>query len=493
MMSPSGAPSASNSVSFWPHPIAAVAFFIGAALAASLLKSMFEWHVVAFAAAVCTVVWLATGLTASGSPPLRWLGRAAWIALLSFYALCAYLAVVFGMLLAWTVPTWGWALTAAAAIAAIGTVRRSRKRLHVPVLLPVGIWIAVVLSGWLREEMLLRCDDLDALRPPAQLVVPNSQLASCRPGEVRPSGRFPRTIWQDPDDGERVVFTTQGEPVPGGLDGSVCEARLGADTPPICIGRPFNKSQGLIDVPEENRLLAMQWGVPTPSGNPGAVLFELPRDRSIAVLGEHWFDEPFAEGFYEPRNSTLYMFSDRMDAIHPAVLPDFELMPPIPVEFTPGEVRYDPTLGEGVACGGGIGAAIRGDPFSFRYFLDGDSSLIDRLSLTWGCDWDAASHKVYSTVPNLALLDLIDYDTGRVEKRWFVGPGMRSVAYDRSRRRVYIGDFLRGYVLAFDETSERVVARWFVGRFSRWVRLTRDGRALLATGNLGIVRIPLNG
>jgi len=47
-------------------------------------------------------------------------------------------------------------------------------------------------------------------------------------------------------------------------------------------------------------------------------------------------------------------------------------------------------------------------------------------------------------------------------------------------------------VLAFDERSERIVDRWFVGRFSRWVMLTRDGNALLATGNLGIVRTPLD-
>jgi DNA-binding beta-propeller fold protein YncE len=115
------------------------------------------------------------------------------------------------------------------------------------------------------------------------------------------------------------------------------------------------------------------------------------------------------------------------------------------------------------------------------------------VSITWGCDWDPATRKVYTTIPNLGLLDRIDYDTGQVEKRWIIGPGMRSVAYDQVRHRVYFTDFLRGYVLAFDEQSERIVDRWFVGRFSRWVRLTRDGHALLATGNLGIVLILLDG
>jgi hypothetical protein len=174
------------------------------------------------------------------------------------------------------------------------------------------------------------------------------------------------------------------------------------------------------------------------------------------------------------------------------LLPTFERLPTIPSELTPGELRYDRGLGQGVACGHGIGTAISGDPYGQRYLADGNSSPIEKLSMTWGCDWDPVRRKVYSTIPNLGLLDRIDYDTGRVEKRWLVGLGMRSVAYDRARQRVYFTNFLRGEAYAFDEASGRVVAHWFVGRFSRWVQLTRDGRALLATGNLGVVRIPLD-
>jgi len=238
--------------------------------------------------------------------------------------------------------------------------------------------------------------------------------------------------------------------------------------------------------------LVIQWGLTTPSGSVGAAVFEIPRDAGLTILAEHWFDEMIGDGFYEPRNSTLYMFSDQMDGIHRAVLPNFEAAPTIPSDLLPGELHYDPSTGEGVACGNHTGVAIRGAPFAMRNFVDGNVSPLERLSLSWGCDWDQASRKVYSTIPNLGLLDKIDYDTGKVEKRWFIGPGMRSVAYDRARRRVYFTDFLRGDVVAFDEASERIVARWFVGRFSRWVRLTRDGSALLATGNLGIVRIPLD-
>lgn len=477
-----------------PHPLTALAFFIGSALAFCFLSRMIDWWAVAVAGALCTGVWVATGLAFADSGWRRAVGLAARALLLMLYLLWAYLALTFGLLLAWAVPTWTWAVAALTAVAAAATMLRPRHRLRVPPIVPLGIWIAAALAAWAGEESWLRCDDYLALRPPVQLVVPSHpDLASCRVGEVRPAGRFPRTIWQDPS-GNRVVFTTQGEPVPGGIDGSVCEARLGDHGAAHCVGLPRNKSQGLIDLPERGRLIVMQWGIDTPMGARGAVALELSRDPGLAILAEHWFDDTLAEGFYEPRNSTLYLFGDKMDGIHRFVLPGFDAAPTIPIEyFTPGELHYDPVAGEGVACGSRLATAIRGDPFAARNFAAGSASLIEKGALSWGCDWDKATRKVYVAVPNLGLLVKLDYDTNRVEKRWFVGPGMRSVAYDPARRRVYLTDFLRGYVIAFDEQTERVADRWFVGRYSRWVRLTRDGRALLATSNLGIARIPLDG
>jgi hypothetical protein len=456
-------------------------------------RSATGWIVVTLVGTVCAAVWLGSRLSAAASRPLRWIGRSCWTFLIACYVLWAYLAVTFGVLLAWTIPRWAFLPLALAAVATAATARRPRNRLHVPVVLPIGMWIAAVLSGWLHEENWLRCDDFLALQPPVQLAVPTDPtLASCRPGEIHPSGRFPRTAWEAPD-GKRIIFTTQGTGVPDGLQGSVCEARLDGTAAPRCVGPASGKSHGLIDLPDHGRLLAMQWGVRTPAGSPGSVVFELPRDEGIAILAEHWFAEPFAQGFYEPRNATLYMFSDRFDGIHPALLPGFQPAPMIPPAWlNPDELHYDPLAGEGVACGNHIGAAIRGAPFAVRDLAGGSASPLERLSVTWGCDWDQPARKVYTAVPNLGLLDKIDYDSGRVEKRWFVGPGMRSVAYDRARRRVYFTDFLRGNVVALDEPSGRIVARWFVGRFSRWVRLTRDGHALLATSNLGIVRIALN-
>ena len=476
----------------WPHPVTALTFFVGSALAFCFLSTSIGWWAVAVAGALCTGVLGATALASSETRLRRVIGRAAWVVLALLYALWVYLALTFGVLLAWAVEPWTWALAGAAAIAAAATLRRPRHRLRVSLILPLGVWIAAALAAWGGEESWLRCDDYLALRAPVQLVVPSHpDLASCRAGEIRPAGRFPRTIWQDPD-GARVVFTSQGVAVDGGIDGAVCEATLGDGGAPHCVGRPEGKSQGLFDVPDQQRLIVMQWGVITPNGRPGAVALEVSRNPGLTLLGEQWFDQFLAEGFYEPRNTTLYLFSDKMDGIHRFVLPGFAPAPTIPITyFTPGEVHYDSTSGEGVACGSRFATAIRGEPFSARNLADGHS-LIQNLSLSWGCDWDEVARQVYVAVPNLGLLVKVDYDTGEVEQRWFVGFGTRSVAYDAVRRRVYLTDFLRGDVIAFDERSGRVVDRWFIGRYARWVRLTRDGRALLATSNLGIVRIALD-
>ncbi len=476
----------------WPHPLAALAFFVGAVLCNCFLSSQFEWSIVYLSAAVCTVAWLASGFTTSRRRSRRLLGYAALAGLAAWYALWIYLAVAFTTLLAWTVQPLFWALILLASGAAAATITRPRHTFHVPVALPLGIAIATLLSGWLREEELTRCDDLLALAPPVELAVASHpDLAACRPGEVRPTGRFPRTIWEAPQGG-RVVFTTQGSPIAGGIDGSFCEAELAGGAPPRCVGPPVNKSQGLVELPERDLLLGMQWGLQTPSGARGAAVFAFPRQGALRILETHWFDKPLGDGFYEPRNQTLYLFSDEMDGVYPVSLPSFAVQAKIPVRFAPGELRYDAQRGEGVACGSATGAAIRGAPFALRLLAEGSDSPLERISATWGCDWDAETRKVYTTIPNLGLLNRVDYDSGQVDKRWYVGLGMRSVAYDRVRRRVYFSNFLRGEVFALDEESGAIVGRWFVGRFSRWVRLSRDGRALLATSNLGIMRIPLD-
>lgn len=482
-----------------PHLVAVCAFLVGSALAMSFLSSLGGggikgYVVMTLAGVLCTGIYLGSALSGAAARRLRWTGRACRILLILFYILWAYLAVAFGQLLAWTVPGWALVPLALAALLAAATARQPRNRPYIPIVLPLGLWIAVVLSGWPREENRLHCDDVRALRSPVELVVRNPLLAGCQPGQVRLSGRVPRTIWEAPD-GKRIVFTTQGAQAPGGLDGSICEARLdGGSVPPRCVGPPVGKAHGIIDWPEHGRLLVMQLGIPTPAGSLGAAVFELPREEGITILAEHWFDEMVGDGFYEPRTATLYMASDRGNGIHRVLLPSFQPLPVLPPAFfIPDEVRYDPLAGEGIACGHHIGAAIRGNPFALRFLADGSSPVLDQLSVNWGCDWDPATRKVYSNIPNLGLLDKIDYDTGHVEKRWFVGLGKRAVAYDAAHGRVYFADFLRGNVFALDEQSGQRVGPWFVGRFCRRLRLTHDGHALLATSNLGVVRISLDG
>jgi hypothetical protein len=475
----------------WPHVLAGILFFIGAALCNCFLTSVYPQWVVLAAAAVCTAVWAASGLATGPRPGTRSAGLVATLGLLACYAFWLYLAVAFFPLLAWTLPSWLWIAIGAATLFAVVDILGRASPFQAPFALPLGMLIAGLLSGWVREENLVRCDDFLALAAPVELVIASRpDFASCRPGEVRAAGRFPRTIWQAPE-GDRVVFTTQGGPVPDGIDGAFCEAELESRGRPHCVGPPINKSQGLTEPPGRDVLLALQWGLPTPTGARGAAVYELSRDRPLRVLAQHWFDQPLGDGFYEPRNHIFYLFSDDVDAVYPVQLPDYRALANIPIPFAAGEVHYDMQRGEGVACGGHTGAAIRGDPFALRFLADGSPSLLERVSMSWGCDWDPEARMVYATVPNLGLLDRIDYDTGVVNQRWWVGFGMRSVEYDRPRRRVYFTNFLRGDVVAFDEPSGREVGRWFVGRFSRWARLTPDRSALLATGNLGIVRISL--
>ena len=56
---------------------------------------------VMLAGTVCTVVWLNCGLSGAASRSLRWIGRACWVILIACHVLWAYLALVFGILLAY--------------------------------------------------------------------------------------------------------------------------------------------------------------------------------------------------------------------------------------------------------------------------------------------------------------------------------------------------------------------------------------------------------
>src|SRR5690606_5914398 len=119
--------------------------------------------------------------------------------------------------------------------------------------------------------------------------------------------------------------------------------------------------------------------------------------------------------------------------------------------------------------------ALRGDPLTFRPL---GTSALALATLSWGCNWDPEARVAYVAIPNLGLLATIDYDSGDVRRTDFVGFGMRSITVDARRGRLYLTNFLAGYVASIDPVNGEEVARWPVGRFPRFTSLSRDGASL---------------
>lgn len=160
----------------------------------------------------------------------------------------------------------------------------------------------------------------------------------------------------------------------------------------------------------------------------------------------------------------------------------------------PNEVRYDPVRHEGLVCSAAgspplaLASLFTPEPFTFRPLGAEPVAIFAAFN---GCDWDADHRTILVTNPVLGLLATVDRDSGRVRRTRFVGFGARAVALDEPRGRVYVGNFFRGDVQALDLSTGREMARWFLGRYLRDLRLTRDGRFLLVTSTLGIVRVRL--
>ena len=204
---------------------------------------MIGWWAVAVAGALCTGVWVATGLASSESHLRGW----PWSVRpsCSCCTYCGRTSLTFEVLLAWAVPTWTWALGALAAVAAAAAQRPAiacacRR-------LPLGIWIAAALA-WGSEEDWLRCDDYLALRPPStgRPFPPRSHIMPRR----RIRRRALPHVWQDQRQAGGLHHP--GDPVAGGIDSSVCEARLRRRRRAAPSVSQRNKSQGLVDLPGED-------------------------------------------------------------------------------------------------------------------------------------------------------------------------------------------------------------------------------------------------
>jgi hypothetical protein len=363
--------------------------------------------------------------------------------------------------------------------------------------LPLGVWIVACLLGWLREESFLRCDDYARLHGSVAVLLPTTpEVAQCRPGEVLPIGRFPRKFWQSPD-GRWLRFTTQmgyEYPHPAGrLAGLVCEVDLTRpEQEPLCAGGVRGKSHGIVGVDALDAVFFAAWALPPDEQGRSSAIFTMPRAGPLTIEAEHRFDGTVADMIVAPRSGLLHAFCDSNDRVVSVTLPAFERLPDTEIAVFPGQVHYDAARDEGVVCSWLTGAVVRADPLSVRFFGTEAPTLWSRLAVSWGCDWDPDTRRVYTAVPNLGLLYEVDVDSSQILRKHWVGFGMRSATLDRRRRLVYLTDFLGGHVVALDVATGRKRARWFVGRFVRDAYLARDGESLFVSSNLGVVRIQLD-
>lgn len=479
-------------------------FAFGAALACVWVRSTEPPMIVAL------LVTVLTGLAVLSVCGRSMAARAAGVLPLAVvHILWIYVAVSMGTLLAWTIaPAIRWLVALLAVIAVGGAVMR-RARFRLPTAIPLGVWIAACLIGWQREDGVIRCDDYFAARSSgAVVVVPTTEeLERCRPGEALRIGHYPRRLWEAPE-GRRLVITTQlgigtfrpsGRAVGDRLPGTVCDVPIGGI--PSCFGT--GKAQGIVESPERDRLFVAGWQQQFSDGRRG-VLYVLPRAAPLRALAEVRVSESVGELYYDPASDTVGLLSDEGEVLRPVRVSDGAVLDAVPAPIIPGDTRYDASRGEGVVCFAGgplrrldgvpfLSVAFRGYPFAPRGLGAAWQNPTAWLSLVWGCDWDPATRRVYVADASLGMLATIDYDSGRVLRRFPIEFGIRYVTLDEDRRLLILANFLRGDIVALDVDSGAEVARWFAGRFVRQVVLSRDRRSLLATSNLGVVQFSLDG
>jgi len=479
------------------------AFVGGAGLACSWLASALP--AAALAATLTALGTLAAVAVFARHARARGLAAAPLVAIHLFWL---YVAAGLGGLLGWSTPAAVRVAGAGLAAFAVYGALRPHARFRLPVAVPLGLWITACLIGWQREDGVIRCDDYLAIRASAAaavLVPTTEELQHCRPGEVLRIGHYPRRLWEAPD-GKRFVMTAQlgignfapaGRPVADRFPGSVCDVPL--DGTPTCFGS--GKAQAVVESPARDRLFVAGWQQRHPDGSRG-VFYILPRQPPLRPLAQIRIRESVAELYYDPTADVAGLFSDEGEVMRMVRIADGTVLDPIPAPLIPNDMRYDPERGEGVGCFAAgplrrldgeafVSFAFRGHPFSARALGGARGNPSAWISLVWGCDWDPEARRVYVAVASLGLLTVADYDTGRILRRIPTQLGIRHVTLDKERGLLYLANFLRGDVIALDLESGKEVGRWFAGRFVRQVTLTRDRRALLATSNIGVIRIGL--
>ncbi len=481
--------------------VTAALFAVAAFACLAFAQSSFGWGLPIGGAALA----VALALVARTSSPLGTMRVARGLSGLSLAALhlfWLYEAVALALVLGWTIEAWGVAAVATLALASVATLRASWAGPRLPVALPLGILSVACLSGWPREEAVIRCDDYLAATGTAgvgMLVPTRPDLAQCRPGATFPIGRYPRRVWEDPADG-RMVFTTQAGrlsvPGPSWIGGSVCEARPGDGRAPACFG--VGKSHALRDAPGLGRLFVTFMNRDRPKSG---ALVAFPRSGALEPVATLELARTPVELFYDPDDDRLGLFFDEMDAWLPVRASTLQPDGTGDGSWNGDECRYDPRRHEGVLCG----SATPGDWGRYLgYVAKGFSprtgevrplggGLLAMAELSWGCDADFERRRAYVGVANTGLIETLDLDSGDVLARHFAGLGVRAVLLDAPRGLLYVADFLRGRVTAVDAETGAEAGSWFVGHYVHDLVLSRDRRVLLATSNLGILGISVSG
>jgi hypothetical protein len=316
--------------------------------------------------------------------------------------------------------------------------------------------------------------------------------------------RYPRQFWEYPGGG-RFLLTTQrgdhdyspsapqGRLVADWLSGSICRVDVGS-AEAHCFAE--GKAHGIAESRRRNRVYVAMHGAQQ------GTVYALPGEGPFRPLAEANVPGKAAGIYVDDEADIVGVFEDDAERLHTLRASDLTFLGSQPAPFLPDAVHYDQQLRRGIACAAAgpmlpidgqafASVAFDGVPFSYRLLAPSSQYPSSWLAMTWGCDWDPSARRAYVAVATLGLLEVIDYDTGRILDRSFMGPGIRTVAFDAGRRRIYAAFFLRGDVIAMDLDNGAVVDHWFVGRFVRHIALSRDRNSLLATSNVGIVRIPL--
>ena len=481
--------------------VTAALFGVAAFAGLAFVQSSFGWGLPVGGAGAA----VALALVARTSSPRRSMRVArglSCVALAALHLFWLYEAVALSFILGWTLSVWGVAALAALTLAGVATLRPSWTGPRVPVALPLGILSVACLSGWPREEAVIRCDDYLAATATAgvrMLVPTRPDLVQCSPGATFPIGRYPRKVWEDPADG-RLVFTTQAgrlsKPGPAWIGGSVCEARLGDGRAPACFG--IGKSHALREAPGLGRLFVTFMNR---DGSRSGALVAFPSSGALEPVATLDLERTPVELFYDPEDDRIGLFFDEMDAWLSVRASTLQPDGTGPGSWNGDECRYDPRRHEGVLCG----SATPGDwARHLGYVAKGFSprtgevrplggGLLAMAELSWGCDADFERRRAYVGVANTGLVQTLDLDSGDVLAWHFVGLGARSVLLDAPRGLLYVADFLRGRVTAVDAETGAEAGSWFVGRYVHDLVLSRDRRVLLATSNLGILGISVSG